>query len=168
MRLKEIQDIFHAELDAIFGFNEVDSFFYILIEHYFKLPRFQLVIQPDYTITEKEQNSLLKALAALKEEQPIQYIIGETEFYGLPFKVNKHVLIPRPETEELVDWVIKDIEKVSLTDKTINILDIGTGSGCIAISLAKHIKNACVYAVDVSAEALTVAKQNSGQNEVNL
>jgi release factor glutamine methyltransferase len=165
--LKELQHIFHKELDAIYGKDEVDSFFFLCVEHFLNLPRFQLVLNPEFTITKSEYDVFFKTLDALKQHKPIQYILGETEFYSLPFKVNENVLIPRPETEELVDWVIKCQSEQSEASN-IKILDIGTGSGCIAISLAKNLPNAKVYALDVSSEALKVAKQNAELNNVNL
>jgi release factor glutamine methyltransferase len=167
MRLKDVQDIFHKELDAIFGKNEVSSFFNILISHYLKLNRIALVLEPDLTISKEEEQPLFEALSRLKHEEPIQYIIGETEFYGLPFKVNEHTLIPRPETEELVDWIIKCHSEQSEESK-LNIIDIGTGTGCIAISLAKNLPNARVYALDVSEEAIKIAKQNAALNKVDI
>lgn len=175
MRLKDIQDIFHKELDAIFGGNEVGSIFNILISHYLKFNRIALVLEPDLTISKEEEQPLFEALSRLKQEEPIQYIIGETEFFGLPFKVNEHTLIPRPETEELVSLVLQNIksQKTCLADwqansKVVSILDIGTGTGCIAISLAKNLPNAKVFALDVSEEALKIAKQNAELNKVDI
>ena len=162
MKLKDIQGVFHKELDVIYGKEEVDSFFFILIETYYTVTRMQLALQPDYEVD--HYNTILDALQLLKNEQPIQYILGDTEFYGLPFKVNKHTLIPRPETEELVDWVINQQPKA--INQQLNILDIGTGSGCIAVSLAKSLPNAKVYALDVSKEALKIAMQNAELNHV--
>ncbi|GGG42869.1 peptide chain release factor N(5)-glutamine methyltransferase [Bizionia arctica] len=167
MRLKDIQEIFHKELDAIFGANEVGSFFNILISHYLKLNRIALVLDPELTISKVEEQPLFEALSRLKLEEPIQYIIGETEFYGLPFKVNEHTLIPRPETEELVEWIMKCHSNRS-DESNFNILDIGTGTGCIAISLAKNLPNARVYAIDVSKEALNIAKQNTELNQIEV
>lgn len=167
MRLKDIQDIFHKELDAIFGENEVSSFFNILISHYLKLNRITLVLQPDLNITKEEEQPLFEALSRLKQEEPIQYILGETEFFGLPFKVNKHTLIPRPETEELVDWILKCYSERN-DESVIKILDIGTGTGCIAISLAKNLPHAQVYALDVSKNALEIAKHNADLNKVGI
>ncbi|MFL0354441.1 peptide chain release factor N(5)-glutamine methyltransferase [Xanthomarina sp. GH4-25] len=167
MRLKDIQNIFHKELDAVFGKDEVGSFFNILISHYLKLNRIALILDPDLTITKEEEQPLFEALSRLKQEEPIQYIIGETEFYGLPFKVNEYTLIPRPETEELVAWILKcqlERSKESIT----TILDIGTGTGCIAISLAKNLSNVQVYALDVSEEAIKIAKQNAELNNVKV
>ena len=162
MKLKDIQNTFHRALDSMYGKEEVDSFFFMLIESYYGVSRIQLAMDPDYAIDGSEK--ILNALELLKQQKPIQYIIGETEFYGLPIKVNDHVLIPRPETEELVAWVLKKNDG----NNPINILDIGTGSGCIAISLAKNLPNAKVYALDVSAEALKIAKQNADLNDVNV
>ncbi len=162
MKLKDIQNTFHQELGAIYASEEVDSFFYMLIESYYKVTRLQLAMDSEFAIENK--NDILNALDLLKNQKPIQYILGETEFYGLPFKVNEQTLIPRPETEELVEWVLKYSAKI----KQISILDIGTGSGCIAVSLAKYLPNSKVYALDVSNEALNMAKQNAELNNVNV
>jgi len=173
--LKTILYNFHKELDDIYGKHEVDSFFNILMEHYLNLKRIRLVLEPGFVVSKEQSQVLFDALHQLKLQRPIQYIIGETEFYGLPFKVNAHTLIPRPETEELVDWVIKSRLK-SCTEgrrnasevSQLRILDIGTGSGCIAIALAKHIPDAKVYALDVSSEALKIANQNAELNAVEV
>ena len=165
MRLKDIQNLFHKELDAIYGKEEVDSFFYLLTDEFFGMQRLAFSLQPEFVITKEEEQPLFEALSKLKLEQPIQYILGTTEFFGLLFKVNHHTLIPRPETEELVDWVIS---QNSSNYKPINILDIGTGSGCIAISIAKNIRNAVVFALDVSEEALKVARENAKLNSIDV
>ena len=167
MLLKDLQHIFHKELDAVYGKEEVDSFFFICTEHYLDLPRFQLTLQPEFTLNKSETSTFFKVLEDLTQQKPIQYILGETEFYGLPFKVNESVLIPRPETEELVDIIIRSHSELS-EESQPKILDIGTGSGCIAISLAKNIPNAKVYALDVSDKALEVAKQNAKLNNVEV
>ena len=98
----------------------------------------------DTMVSAKNITVFEKALLRLKKQEPIQYILGTTEFYGLTFKVNKHTLIPRPETEELVDWVLSNLHD---QDRVLDILDIGTGSGCIAISLAKNIPTARVSGI---------------------
>ena len=165
MVLKEILNVFHKELDTIYGNNEVDSFFNILIDYYLNLKRITLVMQPEYTISKEEEQPLFEALSRLKLEEPIQYILGETEFFGLVFKVNQNTLIPRPETEELVQWIIEDY-KDNL--EQIKILDIGTGTGCIPISLAKNLPKAKVKALDISTKALEVAKQNAKLNAVEV
>jgi len=156
MILKDIQNIFHKELDATYGKNEVDSFFYLLIAHYFKLPKYITALEPEHNLSKDGEIKMFAALSELNNERPIQYILGETEFCGLPFKVNANVLIPRPETEELVQWVVDEHR-----DKNSYVLDIGTGSGCIAISIAKQLTNSKVCALDVSKSALDLAQQNA-------
>ncbi|WP_179339105.1 peptide chain release factor N(5)-glutamine methyltransferase [Winogradskyella ludwigii] len=167
MVLKELQNIFHIELDAIYGKHEVDSFFYLCTEHYLSIPRIQLTLKPGLAITKSETDTFFKVIEHLKQQKPIQYLLGETEFFGLRFKVNDSVLIPRQETEELVDLIIRSVT-LSTVKKSLNILDIGTGSGCIAISLAKNLPNAKIYALDISKEALKVAKQNADLNNVEI
>jgi len=159
MLLAEIKTIFHKELGALYPKEEVDTFFYRMIEHYLHLERFALVLQPQLTITKEEEQPLFEGLAQLKLEKPLQYILGEAHFMDLTLLVNEHVLIPRPETEELVQWVVDDCQ----TDhtRTLNILDIGTGSGCIAIALAKAFSEAKIYALDISENALKIAKENA-------
>ena len=112
MLLREIKNIFHKELDTLYGKEEVSSFFYLLIEHYFDLERFVLAIQPDLVIDKEQETQIFKALADLKLEKPIQYITGTAHFMELDFKVNAHVLIPRPETEELVRWILDDAKTI--------------------------------------------------------
>jgi len=168
LKLKALQYTFHEQLDASFESQEVDSFFYILLEHYLGLRRITLALEPHYEITDTEAKPFFLALERLKNSEPIQYIIGETEFYGLPFQVNPYTLIPRPETEELVEWIIESVKNRGDVSSEIKILDIGTGTGCIAISLAKQLPNTKVYALDVSAEALKMAKKNADLNTVDV
>tara|TARA_R110000737_G_scaffold270535_2_gene277703 strand:- start:867 stop:1736 length:870 start_codon:yes stop_codon:yes gene_type:complete len=156
--LREIKYIYHSELDAIYGKEEVNSFFYLLIEHYFDLERFILAIQPELVIDKKQETVIFQALSELKLEKPIQHIIGTTHFMDLDFKVNEHVLIPRPETEELVRWILDDHKN---TAKILTILDMGTGSGCIPISLDKNLTDAKVFGLDISKDALKVAEENN-------
>nr|WP_292960666.1 peptide chain release factor N(5)-glutamine methyltransferase [Muricauda sp. UBA7809] len=182
MLLKEIKDIFHKELGGVYPKEEIDSFFYRCIEHYLKLERFVLAIQPGYTLTKDEEEPLFEALAQLKFEKPLQYILGTAHFMDLELQVNENVLIPRPETEELVQWILGDIrdeksevrnQKSERSDGNLHpspftILDIGTGSGCIAIALAKQFPEAKIYALDISKEALAVAKKNAISNGVEV
>ncbi|MFD2552128.1 peptide chain release factor N(5)-glutamine methyltransferase [Bizionia sediminis] len=163
MILKDIEHIFHQELDAIYGSEEVGSFFNLLIQHYLDLNRITLVLEPQLAVTKQEEQPLFEALSRLKQEEPIQYIIGETAFFGLQFKVTKDTLIPRPETEELVAWVLKT--EGLATQTPLRVLDVGTGSGCIAISLATQLPQAEVYAVDISKKALEVARVNAQINK---
>ena len=169
MVLKEIKNIYHKELDELYAKEEVDSFFYLLIEHYLNLQRFVLALQPNLTLTKEEEQPLFEALSELKLQRPVQYIIGSTSFMDLDFEVNENVLIPRPETEDLIRWIVDEV-KTSGPDKKsgLRILDIGTGSGCIAISLAKLLPDAKVFALDVSEKALETAKRNAERNAVKV
>ncbi|WP_282122204.1 peptide chain release factor N(5)-glutamine methyltransferase [Algibacter mikhailovii] len=162
MILKSIQNIFHEELKSISTIEEIDSVFYMLIDHFYKVTRIQLALNPEILVENDEP--ILRALSMLKQQMPVQYIIGESEFYGLNFKVNEYVLIPRPETEELVAWLLNHVN----SETKIKILDIGTGSGSIAISLSKHLPQAEIYAMDVSTDALHIARQNADSNAVNV
>ncbi|MFT7898933.1 peptide chain release factor N(5)-glutamine methyltransferase [Tenacibaculum ascidiaceicola] len=165
MQLKQYKSYFSEELISVFPQTEVDSFFFLLIEEYLDIKRIDLILQPNIEISSDIKELLDKALERLKKEEPIQYILGETEFYGLPFKVNKNTLIPRPETEELVEWIIKEVKK---KQELLSILDIGTGTGCIPISLKKYLPNTNVSAIDISEEAIQMAKQNAKLNEVDI
>lgn len=173
MLLSEVKKIFHKELNDQYGENEVSSFFYLLIDHQLGLERFVLAMQPNLMLSKEEETPLFEALSKLKLNKPIQHIIGYEEFMDLKFKVDSDVLIPRPETEELVRWIVEDqkskkvIER-SRNDHGIRVLDIGTGSGCISISLAKNLKNAKVSALDVSPQALEIAKSNAHANNVTV
>lgn len=166
MQLSELKNIFHLELDSLYPKEEVATFFNSMLEHYLGLERFVLVMQPNYTISKEEEQPFFEGLNKLKLEKPLQYILGEAHFFDATFKVNEHVLIPRPETEELVNWIINDCQIKN--NKNLKILDIGTGSGCIAISLAKVLQNSKVTAMDVSTKALAVAKENAELNNVEV
>ncbi len=165
MLLAEIKKIFHRELENLYPKGEIDSFFYQCVENYLGLERFVLVMQPGLNISKTEEQPIFEALSELKKEKPIQYIFGNVFFMGMELKVNDKVLIPRPETEELVQWVLEDISGIP---KTVRILDIGTGSGCIAIALAKKGANVDMHALDISSEALEVARQNATDNDVSI
>jgi len=169
MILKEFKLFFNEALSAIYPKTEIDSFFFILMEEKLKLQRIDTVLKPDFLITNKNLTDLKNIILRLQKEEPIQYIIGNTEFYGLPFLVNKNTLIPRTETEELVAWVLNET-KVLTNNKTIelSILDIGTGTGCIPISLAKNLTSLNISAIDISPEALLIAKQNAILNKVTI
>lgn len=165
MDLKELRDHFYQQLTPLYPKEELRSFFYLLSEEYLNLQPAEITLQLDTEVTTAQHALFDEALDRLLQEEPIQYIVGETEFFGLPFKVTPAVLIPRPETEELVEWVIDELR---IKDSGFSILDIGTGSGCIAISLAKHLPKATVCALDISKEALHVAEQNAKHNGVDV
>ncbi|WP_053992589.1 peptide chain release factor N(5)-glutamine methyltransferase [Mangrovimonas sp. TPBH4] len=165
MILKDIRTRFHQSLDPIYGAEEVDSFFGLLLDHYFKIKPITLVLEPQYEIASEDALKLNEVLRRLKDQEPIQYILGETEFFGLPFKVSPATLIPRPETEELVDWIIATNKDNA---DPLRVLDIGTGTGCIPISLGYHLSNAEIYTLDVSDQAIEVAKENAEINGVEV
>jgi len=167
MLLKEYKRQFTSELISIYDEKEIESFFYIILEAFHQMKRIDLALNPQLELETLQLLQWETVLSQLKEEKPIQYILGETEFYGLPFYVNENTLIPRPETEELVDWILSNNQIIEST-KPLKILDIGTGTGCIAISLAKNLPNAAVFALDVSEKALAMAKKNASRNEVAL
>ena len=169
MILKEFKLFFNEALSAIYPKTEIDSFFFILMEEKLKLQRIDTVLKPDFLITKKNLIDLKTIVKRLQKEEPIQYVLGNTEFYGLPFLVNKNTLIPRTETEELVAWVINEtkvLENNKITE--LSILDIGTGTGCIPISLAKNLTSLNISAIDISPEALLIAKQNAILNKVTI
>ena len=161
MTLKEFHKLFFEKLSLKFEKNELDSFFFILIKHSCNLERIDFILNPEVDLLKDQENFLINSLLLLQKETPVQYIVGRTEFMNLNFLVNKNVLIPRPETEELVKWIIQDSEKGK------NILDIGTGSGCIAISLDKYLPECQIFAWDVCAKALEIAEKNAKNNKLD-
>lgn len=167
MQIKKYRSQFIQVLSNIYDEGEAESFFYLILEEKKQLKRIDLALQPDLVFSETDLQVWNSILEQLKLEIPIQYLLGKTHFYGLEFEVNENVLIPRPETEELVEWIIQENLKIEKL-KNLKILDIGTGSGCIAISLAKNLPNAQVFAIDVSEKALATAKKNAERNEVSV
>lgn len=161
--IKKVISYIKSELKTLYPKNEIDSLIFLIFEHIAGISRMQLLLSYDHIITDETMLKLIHVVNELKRYKPIQYILGETEFYDLRFKVFDNVLIPRPETEELVDWIIKDHSNAS-----VKILDIGTGSGCIAVSLAKNIQKALVYASDISDRAIKAAKINSKINNTSI
>ena len=155
--VRDISPFFLEKLTPVYGEQEANCMAYLSIESVLGFRKSDCIMHHDLAVSETQKLKLLEIVSRLVEEEPLQYILGTTEFMDLEFKVNKHTLIPRPETEELVHWVLQE-------DFT-SVLDIGTGSGCIAISLAKQSK-ASLSALDFSKEALEVAKGNAKNNEV--
>ena len=162
MTLQDFKLKMISELSSIYEMDELNSIFNLLSEDYLKIPRSKILLANEIDLNESNQTLFQSALERLKTHEPIQYVLGKTSFMDMEFKVNSSVLIPRPETEELVRLMLKE----DLDGK--EILDIGTGSGCIAISLAKNFPNAKVTALDISCDALNIAKENAKLNNVSI
>jgi release factor glutamine methyltransferase len=156
-------------LSTIYDRSEVDSIKYLVLSDITNLSKTQLRAYPDKELDELMEIKLQNIIIRLQTGEPVQYILGHTEFYGLPFNVDPSVLIPRPETEELVEWVLVESQKLKVKSQNIDrILDIGTGSGCIPITLKKHLPQTQVTGLDISPVALKTAKQNAELNEVDV
>ena len=167
MKIKNLKTHFFSELQTIQEDSEIESFFFILTEYLHDLKRIDISLNPDFEVSETDLQKWNVIISELKTEKPIQYITGEAWFYGLRFEVNENTLIPRPETEELVEWIV-DEQKTKDKRQKVSILDIGTGSGCIPITIKKEIPNALVSAIDVSEKALEMARKNAIDNEVEV
>jgi release factor glutamine methyltransferase len=195
MLLKHYKTHFFDSLKNSQDEQEIESFFFILTEYLHNLKRVDVALNPNFELSEDDVEKWNTILADLQQEKPIQYIIGEVWFYGLRFEVNENTLIPRPETEELVEWIIEsqklkvesqkskdesqkskdesqkskvESQKLKVESQKLSILDIGTGSGCIPISLKANLPQANVLAIDVSENALEVAKRNAASNQVDI
>ena len=164
MQLKSLQNFFQNGLIGYYPKEEINAFFYRICEQHLNYKRIDVSLKSETLITPETFEYFETLINRLLTYEPIQYILGTTSFFGLEFKVDTNVLIPRPETEELVAWILKQAD----SSQPLKILDIGSGSGCIAVSLAKHFPNADVYALDVSPAALEMAQYNAQQNGVQL
>ena len=169
-KIKDVVRFFREELLGLYEEAEIEMFIAFCFEDFLNIKRFEISLRANETISESELLRFNFAVKDLKKHKPIQHILGKADFYKLKFIVNEQVLIPRPETEELVQLVIDDfnLRALSLSKGTETILDVGTGSGCIAIALKKNIPHVMVNAIDVSEDALNVAKQNAAQNDVKI
>jgi len=169
--MKTIKDVFlefQQSLTGVYDSRETDAITMLVLEEITGMSRAKLKAFPEDEVDGEAVEKISDILEELKTGRPVQYILGSTEFYGLSFLVNPATLIPRPETEELVEWIIGSQKLKVESQKLINILDIGTGSGCIAISLKKNLPDADVTAIDISADALHTARQNAVINEVKV
>ena len=158
-KVSNILSYFRQELSAVADEREITSWYYISMQYLLVYNRSDCIINSNQVLNKSQLSKIKQIVAELKTHKPLQYILGETEFYGFKIKVNEHTLIPRPETEQLVDWILKE--------NFVAALDIGTGSGCIPIALAKHT-DAKVLAIDVSEDALLIAEENAKNNEVEI
>jgi release factor glutamine methyltransferase len=151
-------------LSRLYEQSEIDSFCFLIINYLLGFSKSELILNQEYTLSGPDVEKVRQITSRLKGFEPIQYIIGSTEFYGLTFLVGPGVLIPRFETEELVDLIIKDNSE----KKVLKILDIGSGSGCIAISLKRNLHEAEVWCCDISDKALELTRKNAGINSAQI
>jgi release factor glutamine methyltransferase len=165
MTIKEVYRSFLLQVQDIYPLSEATTITDWVFESVMNIKKADLIKNPHQLITKSSHLQINNHLQQLLQHKPIQYILGETWFYNMKLKVNEHVLIPRPETEELVEWVTTTDDR-RLT--TASILDIGTGSGCIAIALKKQLHAAVITAIDVSKDALTVAKENAATHNMHI
>ena len=173
MNIREFRDYFKISLKKLYPASEIDTFLFLLLEEYLNFKRIDIVLKSNFNISSEVLTLLKSSTKLLEQEIPIQYIIGKTEFYGFPFILNEHVLIPRPETEELVTFILDKVSKLDShyaikKENTIKILDIGTGSGCIPIALKKSLPLAEISALEKSNKALRIAKKNTHLNKVDI
>lgn len=167
MSAKKIFQELFSEINAVYDENEAKSIVYLLLEYFQGISKTDILLDNPL----KKDFDYQEIIHRIQQHEPVQYIIGETEFYGRIFKVSPATLIPRPETEELVELTIhtfQDLAKKQLIPSSPKILDIGTGTGCIAISVSGNIQHSVVTAFDISEEALKMAKQNAELNEVTI
>jgi len=164
-KLIDVIKYYADQLTKIYDEFESKSIMYQLIRHYFKYERIDFIKSQEIRLSESELLTIHFAVIDLLLNKPLQYVIGEAEFLDLRIKVNEHVLIPRPETEELVQLICK---REAAKNRAVRILDVGCGSGCIGIALKKNLESADVYGLDISENALKLAKENSELNDAEL
>lgn len=160
--IKSAKSYFKDELTEIYDASEIEQMMFIVFEHYFNLTKVDLLLSNENQLSESELLKIIYTVKELKQFKPLAYILGSWEFYGLTFNVNEFTLVPRPETEELVDLILKE------NTGELTILDIGTGSGCIPVSLKKNNPHLKVLACDISKKALLIAEENANSNGVDI
>ena len=160
--MKDMMDFYHTELTSLYNNSEINAIIRTSFQHVLGFSNTEIVTKATTNMNQSDLLKLYDGCKKLKQRVPLQYVLGEAWFYHLKFKVNKHVLIPRPETEELVDLIIKE------NKNTASFFDIGTGSGCIPISIKKNNAQASVFACDISRNALEIAKKNAELNSVEI
>lgn len=161
--IKEITSLIKDQLSSLVGDNEARHFIWLLFDYLRSYSPTDIILKEQEVLDTTEIAFINEALGRLMKREPIQYVLGQTEFMGLPFKVDPRVLIPRRETEELVEWILSEVK-----DQMVDVLDIGTGSGCIPIAIKKNISKAKVVACDVSLDALNVSRENAVLNKVDV
>lgn len=165
-QLEIVKKLFTEKLGGLYDAAEAESIFLIVLEDIFGYTRKDLLLDKSLILPEGKLARLEEIVARLYSGEPVQHIVGRASFMGLSFKVNSHVLIPRPETEELVHLIIQDLKRSHSPQP--KVMDVGTGSGCIPIAIKKRVDKANVYAMDISREALEVAKQNATDNQCSI
>lgn len=187
MTISDLKILSQNELSELYSKSEIEELFSIFCEHYLELNKVELRINLEKELSESDSKQFSKAISELKTGKPFQQILGETEFFGMKFFVNEHVLIPRPETEELLELAINKIKEkrqknqkvfdsaqtdnsqtLKLSNSQLKILDIGTGSGIIPIVMKKHFPDVEVSAIDISVDALKIAKRNADFHKVEI
>ena len=166
MTLNEARTVLTKELATIYDNGELKNIIDLVLEYITNMPRMEQVKSKLAYLTCTQLETIDEITERLKRNEPVQYVLGEAWFAGLKFKVNKNVLIPRPETEELVDWVVRESQKSKV--KSQNILDVGTGSGCIPITIKKKLPQANVSAIDICSEALFIATENAIEHNAEV
>lgn len=168
MTISEAYIDFKNNLKIIYDERETENIADWVFEHVTGLQKIERRFNGNHKLNETDVSQLQKYLKELLEHKPVQYVLQETWFYKRKFFVDENVLIPRPETEELIEWIISDAQAKSQHTKPANIIDIGTGSGCIAVSLKKELASANITAIDVSEKALEIAKKNSSVFNISI
>ena len=179
MKIGEAEVWLRQELNSIYDEREASNIAELVLENLTGLSKVDRLTKKEERLVVQQLHHLTEIHHRLMHHEPIQYALGEAHFYGLKLFVDKHVLIPRPETEELVDWIIKDIQasgkniferRESEADETtqLKILDVGTGSGCIALALKKSMPKAEVWGCDVSDDALNIARRNGSELDIRV
>ena len=164
-KLSDLYEFYKTELLSVYDIEELYAIFELVCEHYLRYSKADTKLKFNENLNQSDVLKIYDTAKALKTGEPIQYILGEADFYNLKFNVNSSTLIPRPETEELVDIILKS-QTTNNSFQSNRILDIGTGSGCIPITLKKNLPHSNVIGLDISEKALEVAKSNAIKNNV--
>ena len=168
MTLNEARTVLTKELDKVYDSDELKNIIDLVLEHITTMPRMEQVKSKQSYLTCGQLETIDSITERLKKNEPIQYVLGEAWFAGMKFKVNKNVLIPRPETEELVDWIVKENAQHAMINVQFSMIDIGTGSGCIPIAIKKKLPDANISAIDVCSEALFTATENAIEHNTEV
>ncbi len=168
MTVADIKNILKSEISGLYTDSETDFLFSVFVEKILGINQIQIRMNNDLELSDENEKKFKNIISDLKTEKPYQYILGETEFYGMCFYVNENVLIPRPETEELLELAIDKIQSSKLDLDQLKILDIGTGSGIIPLVLKKHFSNAKISSIDFSEKALEAAKRNAEFHQLEV